>query len=66
MPWDARSFASRHNKGLSGKRASKAAAIANAILKRTGDEGLAIATANARVKGQKPKRHDKPFGSFAP
>lgn len=65
MPWDAVSF-KRHNRKLSPKRAAKAARIANAILKRTGDEGLAIATASARAKGQKPKRHDKPFGSFAP
>lgn len=66
MPWSGSSFKSGHNKSLSGKQASKAARVANAILKRTGDEGLAIATANARAKGQKPKKHDKPFGSFAP
>lgn len=50
MPWDARSFASRHNHSLHGEAAGKAASIANAILKRTGDEGLAIATANARAR----------------
>ena len=66
MPWDSASFAARHNKKLGPGKAAKAARIANAILKRTGDEGLAIATANARVKGSKPKKHDRPFGNFAP
>lgn len=45
MPWDAKSFAT-HNHALHGAGAGKAASIANAILKRTGDDGLAIATAN--------------------
>lgn len=66
MPWDPASFKARHNKKLSPAKAAKASSIANAILKRTGDEGLAIATANARAKGQKPKHHSRPFGSFAP
>lgn len=65
MPWDSQSIR-KHNKGLKGPSAAKAAAIANAVLRRTGDEGLALATANARAKGQKPQKHDKPFGSFAP
>lgn len=55
MPWTGKSFKSRHNKKLSGAQAGKASKIANAILKRTGDEGLAIATANARAKGKKRK-----------
>lgn len=66
MPWDAASFKSRHNHKLKGPGAAKAAAIANAVLRRTGNEGLALATANARAKGQKPQKRDKPFGSFAP
>ncbi len=49
MPWNAKTFAGRHNHSLSGAAASKAASIANAILKRGGDEGVAIATANKRV-----------------
>jgi uncharacterized protein YdaT len=61
MPWDAKSF-KKHNRKLSPGQSGKAASVANAILKRTGDEGLAIATANARAKGQKPKRHAEPFG----
>jgi hypothetical protein len=46
MPWSGKSFAGRHNKSLSGAGAAKAASMANAILRRGGDEGMAIATAN--------------------
>jgi hypothetical protein len=46
MPWTGKSFASRHNHRLSGRSATKAAAQANAILRKTGDEGMAIAVAN--------------------
>jgi hypothetical protein len=49
MPWTAESF-QRHNHGLSPAHAAHAASVANAILRRTGDEGLSIATANAREK----------------
>jgi len=45
MPWDAKSFAA-HNKGLSAPQSAHAARIANAVLKRTGDEGESIAVAN--------------------
>lgn len=65
MPWNARTI-KRHNRSLSPAKAGKASRIANAILKRTGNEGLALATANARTKGQKPKHHAQPFGSLAP
>lgn len=53
MPWDAKSFAP-HNHSLSPSQAVGAAKIANGVLKSTGNEGLAIATANARAKGKKP------------
>lgn len=46
MPWTGKSFHNRHNSKLTPVESSKAAAQANAILKKTGDEGLAIATAN--------------------
>lgn len=55
MPWDARSFAGRHNHSLSGAGASKAASIANAILKDSGDEGKAIRIANSKVKGMRKR-----------
>lgn len=49
MPWNAKSFASRHNHSLSGAAASKAASIANGILRSGGSDQIAIATANKRV-----------------
>lgn len=50
MPWNAKNFAQRHNHALSSGQASKAARIANAILKKTGNEGQAIRIANAQAK----------------
>jgi uncharacterized protein YdaT len=62
MPWTPASFASRHNHKLKGKSAAKASRMANAMLRSGVPEGEAIATANARAKGQKPKRHARnPF-----
>lgn len=68
MPWTPKSFASKHNKTLSGAGAAKAASMANAILKRSGDDGLAIATANKKV-GQMRKAgkiSDKAIAKHAP
>lgn len=45
MPWDAASFA-KHNRSLTPEQSGHAARIANAILHRSGNEGMAIATAN--------------------
>jgi len=45
MPWDARGMAS-HNHALHGEKAGHAARIANAVLKSSGDEGMALAVAN--------------------
>ena len=47
MPWDASSFR-KHNRKLRGPRAAKAAAIANAVLAKSGDEGKAIRIANSK------------------
>lgn len=47
MPWNAATF-HHHNRALTPVHAAHAASVANAILRRSGDEGLAIATANAR------------------
>jgi len=59
MPWPSgKEFAEKHNKKLKGKAAQKAADQATAILKKTGNEGLAIATANKNAK-KKPKEYDK-------
>jgi uncharacterized protein YdaT len=57
-PWTSSSFAKKHNKKLSKSQSKKAAKIANAILAETGDEGLAIATANKLAK-KKPKKKKK-------
>jgi len=51
MPWTGKGF-KKHNSKLSNSQATHAARIANAILKRTGDEGEAIATAN-KIIGRK-------------
>ena len=56
MPWDASSFRSKHNHGLSKGQSAKAAAQANAILEKTGDEGMAIAVANKNAKKTDSKR----------
>lgn len=58
MPWDAQSFKS-HNKSLSTADAGKAAHQANAILKKTGDEGLAIAVANKHAGSRSSKLYGK-------
>lgn len=50
MPWTGKTFAAKHNHSLSGAAANKAASIASAIVRGGGDEGVAIATANKRVK----------------
>jgi uncharacterized protein YdaT len=54
IPWTGKSFAAKHNKKLSGARATKAASIANAIIRGGGDEGVAIATANKRAGQYRP------------
>ena len=46
MPWDAKEFASRHNKKLKGAAASKAASQATAMVREGVPENIAIATAN--------------------
>lgn len=62
MPWTGASFKSKHNKGLSDDEADAAAAQANAILKRTGDEALAIRTANASAKRKRKGKAKTPKG----
>lgn len=54
MPWTPETFKSRHNHGLTGPQATKASAQANAILRKTGDEKLAISVANKHAR-------DNPF-----
>lgn len=49
MPWTGAEFAEKHNHRLKGKTATKAAAIATAMVRRGAPEGEAIATANKRA-----------------
>lgn len=46
MPWDAKSFSSKHNRKLKGAAASKAAEQASAMVRSGVNEGTAIAVAN--------------------
>ena len=50
MPWNSREFREKFNKRLSARQATTAAKTANAVLKKTGDEGKAIRIANAQAK----------------
>ena len=54
MPWNGKTF-KKHNKKLTGAQSSKAAEIATAILRKTGDEGKAIRIANSKFKKKKKK-----------
>lgn len=56
MPWTAKSFKSRHNKGLSAGEAKKAAKQANAVLRSGVPEGEAIAIANKQAKKSRSDR----------
>jgi uncharacterized protein YdaT len=49
MPWTAATIR-KHNHALKGAKAKQAAKVANAILAKTGDEGRALAIANAQAK----------------
>lgn len=57
MPWrSGKEFAAAHNKKLKGAAATKASRIANAMIARGVDEGVAIATANK--KGNEMQRRN--------
>ena len=56
MPWTAKNFRSRHFKRATPTQAKKAATVANAMLRRGVDEGIAIATGIRRAKGKRPRR----------
>jgi uncharacterized protein YdaT len=54
MPWTPKTFAKKHNHGLTPAAAKRAARAANAVLKRTGDDGQAVRVGNAIAKKGKP------------
>lgn len=57
MPWKSgKAFAKAHNQKLTGEAAEKAADIANAMLKKGADEGVAIATANKKGNAMMKRR----------
>jgi len=57
MPWDAKSFASKHNKKLTGNAAASAAKQASAMVRDGVPERIAIATANKRGDKLEAKQH---------
>lgn len=64
MPWDSgKAFAERHNKKLKGAAATKAAHMANAMIREGTDEGIAIATASKY--GNKMARKHLAVGGLA-
>lgn len=66
MPWTPEQFHARHNHHLTPEQTAHAAAIADAILRRGGHEGLAIATANRRVEHPGGIMHRDDGGSVDP
>jgi uncharacterized protein YdaT len=63
MPWSGETFGRRHNRGLTKRESGKAAEVANAILRETGDEGKAIRIANWMVKRNRYGAGKKGAGS---
>lgn len=64
MPWTASSFRARHNTKLTPAQAARAAKIANGMLKRGVDEGVAIATANKQAKGKSKSSTERQEGRY--
>ena len=50
MPWKAKDAKRHTHKAKSAKRKRQWKIVANSVLKRTGDEGRAVRSANAAVK----------------
>ena len=58
MPWTASTFR-KHNKRASPAQLKAAVARANAVLRKTGDEGKAVMLGNAAIKAMRKTRHAK-------
>lgn len=60
MPWTPKDASKKTSKASSSAKKKKWAGVANAILKKSGDDGKAIRIANAAVKGTlaKPKKQE--------
>lgn len=50
MPWTPKDAARHDKKAASGKKSRQWSDVANSVLKRTGDEGMAVREANGVVK----------------
>ena len=50
MPWQAKDASAKNHKADTPRKKGQWAAIANNVLKRTGDDGQAIKTANGVLK----------------
>ena len=62
MPWEGKD-ARRHNKKITDEGdAQEWASIANGVLSDSGDEGLAIRSANAHIRDKHGKKHKKGKG----
>lgn len=55
MPWTSASFR-KHNKDATVAQLAAAAKRANAVLRETGDEGLAVKLGNALIKKMRGKK----------
>lgn len=55
MPWTAKDAAGKTKKAKSAKAKRQWKDVANSVLARTGDEGLAVREANGVVKGRRKK-----------
>lgn len=51
MPWTAKDAKDKTKKASTPAKKKKWSKVANAILKKTGDEGMAIRIANSKIKG---------------
>jgi len=60
MPWTPKDASAKTRKASSPAKKKKWAGVANAVLKKSGDDGKAIRIANAAVKGtlSKPKKQE--------
>ena len=54
MPWDPKD-APKHNHAATGPKGKKWAAVANNVLKNTGNDARAIRTANAAIRKPTPR-----------
>ena len=59
MPWTMKDALKKTKKATTPMKEKKWAAVANSVLKTSGDEGKAVRIANAVVKQTKPKKVKK-------